>query len=169
MPKSPHQQAFSLVEITLALGIAAVALVSVIGLLGVGTGANANSDRETNLVAMSQHVLAQLRVADFDSLWAAEPEANDIPTPKGDPGAPQDSVFYFDQEGARLEVGEEESFKATYECRVKKTPDTGTRISNNGPYNLMKLELFFSAPISANKDPEKRPTRHTIHASIARY
>ncbi len=61
--KISHQskQAFSLVEVALALGIAAVALVAIIGLIPIGLNSNQASSEQTASAGLAAGIVADLR------------------------------------------------------------------------------------------------------------
>src|SRR5262249_27815511 len=88
---------FSLVELSLALGITSLCLVTAVGLLGSSLQAHRLSGDDTTLVSMTEAILSDLRGDDFDSLWNEVPGATATTL---DPKAvPKDSHFYFTQEG----------------------------------------------------------------------
>jgi uncharacterized protein (TIGR02598 family) len=169
---------FSLVEVVLALGVAAVALVSIIGLLGVALNTSSTAGHDTLMAAMTTEVLNDLRASEFDALWQATPRsvprANAVqPTSSI---APKDSTYYFTNEGAPFPTADvsnsSKNFALLYQCVVKKTPDTTSQLlpgNPSSPYNQFKLQLTFTWPVSASTDPAKRPNKQTIYASIARY
>jgi len=169
--RSPFSKnrAFSLVEVVLALGVASIALVSVIGLMGVAVNTSGRAGHDTLLVAMTNGVLNDLRAAEFDALWKAKPREEKKPVAPAASAAPLDSIYYFSNEGAPVGVAKKDEFSTIYQCVVKKTPDPTSQLSTGSPYNLVKLQLTFTWPVSANTDPAKRPNRQTIYASIARY
>lgn len=168
-PGFTHCAAFSLVEITLAIGVAAVALVSIIGLLGVSADANGAAGRDTVLVTMTTQVMNELRGApSFEALWAEEPRAAGfVPKPTGRTSeVPHDTSYFFDADGRQMKAGTRD---VIYECTVRKTPDLPRREDNKGPSNLLKLQLVFTSPVTARQPPEKRPNRRIVNASIARF
>ena len=160
-------RAFSLVEVVLALGVASVALVAVIGLMGVAVNTSSSAGNDTLLVAMTNGVLNDLRSAEFDSLWKDVPR--NFKNVAVSTGAAVDSTYYFSNEGALVPAASAADFSTQYQCVVKKTPDPASQVAAGKPFNLMKLQLTFTWPVSANTDPAKRPNRQTIYASIARY
>jgi uncharacterized protein (TIGR02598 family) len=161
---------FSLVEITLAIGVAAVALVSIIGLLGVAADANGSAGRDTVLVTMTTQVMNELRGApSFEALWAEDPRtAGFVPKPNGKiSDVPKDTSYFFAEDGRPVKAS---ALEVIYECTVKKTADLPRREDNKGPSNLLKLQLVFTSPVSADPThPEKRPNRRIVNASIARF
>ncbi len=175
--KSSHDRGFSLVEITLAIGIAAVALVTAIGLLGAAFDANGAAGRDTAIVTMTTQVMNDLRsTPSFDALW------EETPRKAGNNGfvlkpttvsnlTPKPTSYFFDQNGNLITGSAPANDPNTiYECKVTKTPAMPDPKENRGPSNLLKLRLEFTSPVSANPgNPAKRPNRQTIHASIARF
>ena len=170
--KPRRDSGFSLVEITLALGIVAVALVTTMGLLGTGLNSQRLSAEDTTLAAMSEQVLGELRAADFDTLWDKVPGIATSKTKPAKPTAvPELTTYYFSQEGRRVEAKSDLAF---YECAVTKKPDPSrqsvdpvTQVPGLGRHNLLMLELKFSAPVSVPS--AQRPSQRSLHANIARY
>ena len=164
--RSSPSRGFSLVEVALALGVATVALVSVIGLLSAAVTTSADAGHDTKLAAMSAQVLNDLRASPFDALWEKVPRAGKSNAATSTGAKPPDSEYYFTSDGTPVDAAKVAgNFDVTYQCVVKKTPDPRTRSANGGPYNQLQLQLSFSWPVSA----AKRPGGKTIYASIARY
>jgi uncharacterized protein (TIGR02598 family) len=89
MKKLSTAGAFSLIEVTLAIGIAAFCLIAVFGLVPVGALTNRNATSQTVATNMMTTVIADLRA-----------------TPKANPISPQFGItfgtckkLYFDSEG----------------------------------------------------------------------
>ena len=61
MRKLPAATAFSLVEVTLALGIAAFCLIAVFGIMPVGVQTNRNATSQTAATSIMAGVIADLR------------------------------------------------------------------------------------------------------------
>lgn len=167
---------FSLVEIAAALGIVSIAIVSTLALLAGSNGSQKSAAFETNLVFMAEQITNAFRSMPFDRLYAADPLDPTVSLP----AVPEDSVFYFTRD-ARLIKEDDPLFKSEvlYECRVKKTPDLFTpALNNDGPANLLRLQLIFQSPPDFNpastgtpvpsSSVDARLTR-TLHLSIARY
>jgi uncharacterized protein (TIGR02598 family) len=90
MSRRLHYSAgFSLVEVTLALGVAAFCLITLFGLLPVGVKTNQNSTSQTAAAAVLSSVVADLRATPKTSLTSRQYGIT-IGTPK---------VLYFDGEG----------------------------------------------------------------------
>ncbi len=168
-PVCPQPRAFSLIEVVLALGVAAVALVAIIGLLGVSVNTSGSAGHDTLLVAMSNGVLNDLRGAEFDALWKDTPRTQKSPTAPSPGVVWADSTYFFSNEGALVDAARKADFATTYQCVVKKTPDPTSQLTPGSPFNFVRLQLTFTWPVSAHSDPAKRPNRQTIYASIARY
>lgn len=62
-PIPRHHSAFSLVEVTLALGVAAFALVAIFGLLPVGLNSNLASINQTAAASLATRIAADLKKA----------------------------------------------------------------------------------------------------------
>jgi hypothetical protein len=67
MRKAPTVQAFSLVEVTLALGVAAFCLMAVFGLMPVGVQTNRNTTSQTTATNITALAVADLRAANMAS------------------------------------------------------------------------------------------------------
>lgn len=63
MSDSGFQKGFSLVEVTLALGIAAFCLIAILGLLPVGLNSNQASIEQTAAAGLARGIIADLRCA----------------------------------------------------------------------------------------------------------
>jgi uncharacterized protein (TIGR02598 family) len=164
-----HRSAFSLVEITLAIGVAAVALVTIIGLIGVSADSNGAAGRDTVTVTMTTQVMNELRgAASFEALWAKDPRAMGfVPKPNGTTSPiPLETSYFFTEDGRQVVAG---ATDVIYECTVRKTADLPRPQENKGPSNLLKLQLVFTSPVAANPIPDKRPNRRIVNASIARF
>ena len=82
--------AFSLVEVTLALGIAAFCLIAIFGLMPVGVQTNRNATSQTAATNITTAVVADLR---------ATPKANTTSTQFGITFGTNPSPLYFDASG----------------------------------------------------------------------
>ena len=68
--------AFSLVEITLALGVAAIFLIAIFGLLPVGVQINQKSTSQTDATAIMSNVIADMRATPASSSTSTEYNIN---------------------------------------------------------------------------------------------
>ena len=82
--------AFSLVEVTLALGIVAFAVIPILGLLPVGLDSFSSSMDRSIKSQISQRIITDLQQTDFDTLTQSQT------------GARQLAPRYFDNEGNEL-------------------------------------------------------------------
>jgi len=153
-------------ETALSLGILGVALTAILGVLSTAMFTSSSNDRDSVVVAMSEGLMAELRLAPFDSLWLEDPMAasSSVAGPVLPSGLPTDSVYSFDEEGKRLPSGAS-SAQASYVCIVKKEADTPPLGAPATPCHLMKLRLIFQWPPSA---PERSRTTRIISTRIAR-
>lgn len=174
-----RQSGFSLVEITLALGIVTVGIVAMLGILSASMTSNTDSTRDTVMASMSRRLLGDLRAFPFDDLWSATPwDPKDLPKNRTtmSPVA-NDTRYFFKRDGSLLQdslgrpLGAQAAQNdpgAFYECLVKKTPDPATRPKPHAakmpaPFNLLNIELRFSWPGARDHEVQ------TLHATIARY
>lgn len=151
---------FSLAEVTLALGLCSVSLLTIVGLLTVSMKTSVDAGNDTALGAMTAQVLAELSSVPFDTLGKAQPgqiASGSAPLLSADT---EDTFFYFTGQG---EMVPSSHLEGVYECRVRKKPDAETR-SVNGSFNLVKLELLFTWPVGA----AQRPGKKHCYASLAR-
>lgn len=88
---------FSLVELTLALGVAAISLIGIFALLPVGLQINHNAIEQTNSVQMLSTVVADLRATPGKGGATSQQFQIDIPS---DPSAASGSfTIFFDEHG----------------------------------------------------------------------
>ena len=135
-------EGFSLVEVTLALGVATFCLIGLIGLLPLGVQANQSSVSQTAAASMLSSVVAYLRA-----------------TPKTSPTSPQHEItfgiaktLYFDGEGAVVSM----EANATPRYRVTITFPS----SPAGPFAPTFVSLKVSWPALAD------PTTATRRAPL---
>ena len=94
---------FTLIEIVLAIGIVAVAVLSIVGMLSAAAKAGRDAGNDTLTVSMAQNVVNDMRVTEFAKLWE-ENIYTGAPVYDATPGAPAVSVCYFTAEGDMLPV-----------------------------------------------------------------
>lgn len=78
MKKSVLPRAFSLVEVTLAIGIAAFCLIGIFALLPVGATSNRDSVKTTHAASLAEAVMADLRNTEAGGtslLFALQPDS----------------------------------------------------------------------------------------------
>ena len=144
-PTTRHPlHAFSLIEVTLALGICAFAIVGVFGLLAVSMDSSRSSGADTTLAAMTSEVQADLRGQSFTNVESGL--------------LAQSLVYHFNNEGARLSSS---NTTYLYECLVQGQGDPETKGAQN---NLLNLTLQFSRQANGRKIPFK-----SLPLRLARY
>ena len=86
---------FSLVEVVLAIGVIAFAMVALLGLLAVSTNSSRSSDEDTSVAAVAREVMTQMRSVPYSTLltktatWPIDPTTTDVwPVEPGDPTTP---------------------------------------------------------------------------------
>lgn len=165
-----REQGFSLVEVALALGIVALALLSIVGLLGSAIDTGAEAGKETALASMAGQVMVDLRGVPFDALAQASPRAaasDPAALPVLVAGTPlADSAYFFTVEGTPLAGPGPE---AHYQCVVRKAADESSKTVSDETINRTRVVLHFTWPVPAHADPLQRPGSSLFNASIARY
>lgn len=134
---------FSLVEVVLALGVISFAIVSLLGLMTVSTGASRLSDEDTVIAAIARQVDTELRNTTFANLPATG------------------TAWYFDNEGHHLTT----AAGAIYQCKILLTDDTDYDSSgaSGGSANLYRVQLLFSRALGSNA-----PVMQTISTALYR-
>jgi Verrucomicrobium spinosum paralogous family TIGR02598 len=143
--KQLRSSAFSLVEVTLAIGIAAFCLIAVFGLMPVGVQTNRNATSQTSATNVIAAVVADLRA-----------------TPTGNPTSSQfcipfnrDTTLYFDSAGQCSS----DPTGSTSPCGVVWSPPLQTRYqlsiawSNSSTLRYADLRVTWpaaAAPANAN-------------------
>src|SRR6478752_4127257 len=99
MRRSICVAAFSLVEVTLALGIAAFCLIAVFGLMPIGVQTNRNTISQTAATSIIASVLADLRTAARATASATPSPLYNINIPVLDGSNTTPQTRYFDSTG----------------------------------------------------------------------
>ena len=127
MPHPPRPGAFSLVEIVIALSITVIAVLSLLGLIGLGLQTHQDSRADSVAVFIADNVRAKL-LADVN--W---------PVPDSQPmssnySMPQNNfTYYFDNEGSEVPTGQTNGF---YAATLQFEP------SPNLPYPSQRLDFI---------------------------
>lgn len=127
---------FSLTEVTLAVGVASVALMSVVGLMPFLLNSEKENGTNTTYAALSTQVLGRIK-----SEIAA--------------GATPSSVYCFSLEGESVPAGDDP--RAIYQCDVALHPVAN--VSADPGQHCKIVEMIFSLKGT-------RLNRKTMHASI---
>lgn len=150
--KGSKTSAFALVEIVMALGIAAYILIGIIGLLSVACDTGKASMEDTLLVSMVNRTVRDLRRQNFTTLVGTATAGTAIPLP----GSP----IYFDAEGQLIEnsTGSGIPANAIYQCTGTMLPDGDTVSTVNGSdtSHLLHVLLQFAWPAAAATPPNTR-------------
>ncbi len=180
---SPPQQrqAFSLVEVALALGVLAVALVGLIALMPSGMS-NFRVAMDTSVTAqIAQRILQDAQQAEFDQLIDRKNLPDD---PQKRAYCPERFSFrapsvkspgwrYFDEQGSEIfpkgkRVGEKERLMIVYQVntRIRPRAETPTLRETSGQVAQVTVQVARNpnlAPLQLQTDPE-RPDHNLIKA-----
>src|SRR5213080_3141678 len=96
-PRRIH--AFSLVEVTLALGIAAFCLIAVFGLMPIGVQTNRNATSQTRATGIMASVIADIRTTATVTPAATPSQLYVIAIPASGGSNVATQIRYFDSEG----------------------------------------------------------------------
>jgi uncharacterized protein (TIGR02598 family) len=147
-----RKSAFTLVEVTIAIGLAAFGILSMLGLMGSLLNANREAGEETVLAAMVKKVSGELRPRPFDAPATGADNSLAALIPSG-------TNFYFGRDGLLTPTPAE----ALYACQITLRPDASLTTATTAVENRYDAELEFSWPY-----PHKKYTK-TFQISLARY
>lgn len=169
---------FSLVEVTIAMAIAAVSLITLIGLLPQGMGTMRDAGDRAIEGRIHQQILNELQMTDFDSLETYDGM----------------EVFY-DNQGEELgdsegggDSGAKGSFEHIYTAKISipspsggKVPDSvggssfsGIKFDNGDPNENLRLAIVEVAAVAGRgadfkwDDEENRPIIHTYQSFVTK-
>jgi type II secretory pathway pseudopilin PulG len=152
---------FSLVEVSLALGIASFALMAIIGTLAVAIDSTGRVERSTSAASVAGELLATLR--EFPNAGNATYSAKfpDFPLPdltsSNGTLSSGNSTIFLDASGKKVEQAAQASFGLRYEI----LPDTKITQQADAKARYVTLELWWPplAPVGVR-------TRHTVTTGI---
>lgn len=104
MKKLVPPRAFSLVEVTLAIGIAAFCLLGIFSLLPVGANSNRDSVSTTHAASLTEALVADLRgtkTNDTSLVYGLKPDT-----------AVTDSVIYLKEDGSKVVAASDADYRA---------------------------------------------------------
>lgn len=159
--------AFTLVETVLAIALLSVALLGISSVLVTALSTSGANDRDTLMVSMSEHILAELKLVPFDALGAAAPLDEPSPSPLLLTSSQlQDSVYYFNSDGQQIAADRVQADGA-YRCTVKKAslPTESGAAAAGQRCEMLRLTLLFQTPVAA---PETPLTVRTLTVRLAR-
>lgn len=148
LPIGKKKNAFSLVEVLLAIGLVSFAAIAILSLFSVGLRSSRESSEDTVIALMTRQVHAWSRTQDFTQM-------TDSPSS----GA---TTFFFSSEGIMERTSDGasasgETSDSLYACMVFVRP---SGVSTN----LLHLQYRFEWPLSA---PQETRQQRTIVASLA--
>jgi uncharacterized protein (TIGR02598 family) len=122
MKRTPARvSAFSLVEVTLALGIAGFALMAIFGLLPVGLNSNRTSIEQTRAMDIATSIAADLRATATNE--TVSPKLG-ISIPAA--GSSSSSIVYLEEAGGPFPAPTAVSNKSRYRADITMTAPAGT-------------------------------------------
>jgi uncharacterized protein (TIGR02598 family) len=130
MKTMPHaQQGFSLVEVTFALGVAAFALVVILGLFPVGIGAQQASLNETTATNVATGIIADLRQVPSAYAISLNSNLSTVSSRYGVDVSQATTTIYLDESGTKQSSAAQARYKATISLTQ---PAVGTRSATYG-------------------------------------
>lgn len=174
---------FAVVEVVLAIGIAAFALTAVLGLCSVALNSSKGSTDDTVLAEISNNILGELRSQSFYErrnqptllLYGLNDPA-DLPGSVKDPAdIPKITLDrYYDSAGVRIMIGNPpvditetaaEFRNAAYHCRITLQGDfdtLGVTEDNLRDINLLNVRIEFFWPAQDTTPPNEKTFNGTV-------
>ena len=138
--KARNELSFSLVEVTLALGVAAFALIAVYGLLPIGLNSNRTAIEQTAATNIATSIVADLR-ATFPTSTTSPRLGMSIPAAGSSPST---VTYYLDENGGPFPAPSAVTPNSRYRATISWiAPATGTRTAT-----LATIALGWPAPAS---------------------
>ena len=132
--QSRSQKAFSLVELTLAMGVSSFCLLSILGVLPVGLESNQNSRERTAAASLARGIVADLRALAQTPSLASSPQygikASDTLSP-----------IYLAEDGTKLPDKENARYLATVTTNAA------------SPTTFVNIRITWPAAAAADKAP----------------
>ena len=107
-----NAKGFSLVEVTLAIGVAGFALLAIFGLLPVGLSSNQASIQQTEAANIVTGIVADLRQVPNAATIAANASLSSLSPKYGLDAAGTGSTVYLDESGALKSTAAQARYKA---------------------------------------------------------
>lgn len=140
------RNAFTLLEVVIALGVTSFALVAILGLFSVGFNVDKQSNQSTTLATMSLQALAQVRA-----------NTNLMANPAG-----LSTNFYFDSQGNPILSANKTT--AYYACQLTSSTSGDVPPPDSIKSQFVAVTMKFTWPVSANL---AAPLTTNIYASVA--
>jgi Tfp pilus assembly protein PilV len=121
-----NRRGFSLVEVTLALGVASICLIAIFGLLPVGLQTNQDAIQQIASADILGHIIADLKATPVTTPRGgstASPQFA-INIPANPVSAPTISTLFFSAEG---EFSTSANLESRYRLTITFLPNTGSR------------------------------------------
>lgn len=128
--KRQKTSGFSLVEVTLALGVAAFCLITVVGLMPVGVQTNRNAISQTAATSIISSVLADIRTTARGTASATPSALYVINIPARDASNTTPQIRYFDSTGQFAALGANSRYQLN--VTFPANPDSGTSKTTYG-------------------------------------
>jgi len=161
-PQNSPSKAFSLVEVTLALGVAGFCLTTLFGLLPVGLNSNQSAVEQTAAAGIADTVLSDLRVTPISNNPASPRFGFTLPTPGTTASLTPQTLFLKEDGSPSLgkKVGDSPVIsEARYRVTVGFIPPTGS--ANTPQKTATMARIVISWPALADKDPTSWP-KHAL-------
>jgi uncharacterized protein (TIGR02598 family) len=158
-----RQHGFSLVEVVLALAIAAFCLIGLLALLPAGLSSNKDAIQKTIASGFAAEVVADLRNAPANNAAnnAGVSPRFRIEIPTSGPtntmvsGSPQ--TIYFEENGSATDVGQSPTTSSRYRVSVGfRAPDT-----SGDSREVTMVRVLVTWPALADQSPNAWPTQYT--------
>ncbi|MEI8309442.1 MAG: prepilin-type N-terminal cleavage/methylation domain-containing protein [Verrucomicrobiota bacterium] len=124
-----NAKGFSLVEVTLAIGIAGFALLAIFGLLPVGLSSNQASIQQTEAANIVTGIVADLRQVPNATAIASNPSLSSVSPKYGIDAAGAGSTIFLDESGALESTAAQARYKAVAQLTQ---PSAGQRTATYG-------------------------------------
>lgn len=160
MKRTHHPlSAFSLVEVTLALGVAAFSLVAIFGLLPIALNSNQSAIEQTAAASLTMTVVADLRAVPSGATTTSPKFGFSIPTSGAAASTPQ--TIYLRQDGSPT------AGKTTGDAPVAGESHYRVTLGFISPPNINQkkqmtatmVRILVTWPSMADPDPTKWPAR----------
>ncbi len=166
-PQRSLARAFSLPEVTMAVGIAAMAIVLLLGLVPSGLQSVRDAAQTLAESRIYQQIVGEIQSADWGNLTAGA-QAND---PLAYPllSQYQDARRYFDDQGTPLTNNQEQSLRLAYVARITLNRDGQLAVPNGQPSgNMVGVTIDVASVPDASYDFPPRGIYSTRSFVVAR-
>jgi len=146
-------QGFSLVEVTLALGVAAICLLAIFGLLPIGLNSNQASVEQTVAASLARAIVTDLRATPLTTGTAVKSPTFKIDMPTS---TATSHTLWLDEGGGSVGIIDQPANPSTnprYRALITITPPPST-----APKTATFVRLLISWPALADKTANVNPT-----------